>query len=77
MTDSFGQVLPNTTVSVNILAGDTNGNKSVNATDIGLTKSQSGLTVTNASFRQDVSVNGSINATDIGLVKSRSGQFVP
>ena len=77
VTDSFAQVLPNTAVSMNVLVGDTNGNKTVNATDIGQAKSQSGIPVTVANFRQDVAVNGSISATDIALVKSRSGQFVP
>jgi len=57
--------------------GDTNGNKTVNASDIGETKAQSGQAVTAANFRQDVTPNGSINASDIGLVKSRSGASVP
>ena len=77
VTDSFGQVLPNTVVSMNVLAGDTNGNKTVNATDIGQTKTQSGIPVTIANFRQDVTPTGAINASDIGLVKSRSGFAVP
>ena len=77
VTDSFGQALPNTSVSMNVLAGDTNGNKTVNGTDISQTKAQSGIPVTSANFRQDVTPNGSINTSDIGLVKSRSGQFVP
>ena len=77
VTDSFTQVLPNTAVSMNVLAGDTNGNKTVNASDVGQTKAQSGIAVTAANFRQDVTPNGTINASDIGLVKSRSGQFVP
>ncbi len=77
VTDSFAQVLPSTAVSMNVLAGDTNGNKTVNGTDVSQTKAQSGLTVTAANFRQDVTPNGSINTSDIGLVKSRSGQFVP
>jgi hypothetical protein len=77
VTDNFGQVLPATAVSVNMLVGDVNSSKSVNASDIGAVKAQSGLPVTAANFRSDVAVNGSINASDIGLVKSRSGQSVP
>ena len=77
VTDSFAQVLPDTAVSMNVLAGDTNGNKSVSASDIGQTKAQSGIPVTGVNFRQDVTPNGTINASDIGLVKSRSGQSVP
>ena len=77
VTDSFAQVLPDTAVSVNMLIGDTSGNKTVNASDIAQTKGQSGLPVTNANFREDVTVSGSINASDIGLVKARSGASVP
>jgi hypothetical protein len=77
VTDSFAQVLPDTAVSMNLLIGDTNGSKAVNATDVGQTKTQSGVPVTAANFRQDVTPNGGINATDIGLVKTRSGAFVP
>ena len=64
-------------VPIAFLAGDTNGNRSVNATDIGQTKTQSGQAVTGANFRTDVAANGSINATDIGAVKSRSGTNLP
>jgi uncharacterized delta-60 repeat protein len=77
VTDIFGQVLPEAGVSVNMLIGDLNGNRTVNATDIGNVKAQSGAPVTGTNFRADVNANGNINATDIGLVKSRSGQTLP
>ena len=76
-TDTLAQTLPNTAVSLNILAGDTSGNKAVNSTDISQTKAQSGVAVTAANFREDVVVSGSINATDVSLVKSHSGSSVP
>jgi hypothetical protein len=77
VTDAFGQVLPPATVAMNLLIGDTNGNKTVNATDIGQTKASSGAAVTSANFREDVTPNGSVTASDIGLVKSRAGASVP
>ena len=70
VTDSFAQVLPDTAVSMRLLAGDASGNGSVSATDVSLTKTQSGAPVTNANFREDVVVTGSINGTDISLVKN-------
>lgn len=76
-TDTLAQVLPNTAVSLNILAGDINGSKTVNATDVSQSKFQSGLPVSAGNFRSDVVVTGSINATDISLVKSHSGTSVP
>jgi hypothetical protein len=77
VTDVFSQVIPSATVAMKTLVGDTNGNRQVNATDIAQVKAQSGLPVTTANFRQDVTPNGAITASDIGLVKSRSGATVP
>ena len=77
VTDSFSQVMPNTNVSMNVLLGDTNGNKVVNATDVTQTKMQSGLPLSAANFRSDVTVSGTINSSDVTLVKSQSGAGVP
>ena len=77
VTDSFAQVLPDTPVSVNMLIGDTTANKTVNASDVGETKAQSGLPVTVANFRTDTNVNGSITASDIGQVKASAGNSLP
>ena len=44
VTDAFAQVLPDAAVSVNMLVGDINSSKTVNATDIGAVKAQSGAT---------------------------------
>jgi hypothetical protein len=77
VTDNLDQVLPNTPLSVNMLIGDTTGNKVVNSSDVSQTKGQSGLAVSAANFREDVNINNSINASDVSLVKSRSGMGVP
>lgn len=73
VTDQFSQVLPDVAVSVKMLVGDTNGNGSVNASDVGQTKFQIGQPVTPANFRTDVNVSGAINSTDVALVKAHSG----
>jgi uncharacterized protein YdgA (DUF945 family) len=62
---------------MNVLLGDTNSNKSVTASDLAQTKSQSGLQVSASNFREDVSVSGAINVSDIAAVKSASGTSVP
>ena len=77
VTDSFAQVLPDTAVSVNMLIGDTNGNKTVNAGDVAQTKGQSGQPVGAGNFRNDVNVSGSINAGDVAQVKANSGHSLP
>lgn len=70
---SDGTTTGNVPVTMGVLAGDTTGNGTVNATDVGQTKSQSGGTPSSGNFRVDVNASGSNNATDVSLVKSRSG----
>ena len=77
VTDGFGQVLPSATVSASMLMGDINGNRTVNATDVGQVKSQSGATPMNANFRPDIDANGTVTATDIGIVKASAGNTLP
>ena len=67
----------NLSVIMGVLARDTNGNRSVTASDIGQVKSQSGQPVGPSNVRADVNANGSINATDVGIVKSFSGTMIP
>ena len=77
VTDSFAQVMPDTLISVNILAGDTTGNKTVNSSDVTQTKLLSAAPVTIANFRSDVTANGAINSSDISEVKADSGHSLP
>jgi hypothetical protein len=76
VVDEFGQLLPDTTVKMNALVGDTSGNGVVNGTDIAQVKSQSGAAVSGANFREDLNANGAISSSDTSLVKSRSGNIV-
>jgi len=71
------QTLADTAVSVNMLIGDTNGNKTVNASDIAQTKGKVGQAVTSMNFREDTNANGSISASDLAIVKSKVGNSVP
>jgi hypothetical protein len=75
--DTFGQTLPDTSVNAVILAGDTNGNQTVNAADVAQTKAQQGAPVDQTNFRTDVNANGTINAADTALVKGSLGNSVP
>jgi hypothetical protein len=77
VTDNAAQVLPDTPVSAKMLVGDTNGNSTVNAGDVGQTKGQAGSTVGVGNFRTDTNVSGSINAGDVSQVKANSGHVVP
>ena len=77
VTDNFAQVLPDTAVSMNMLIGDTSGNKTVNSTDVSQTKLQSGTAASPTNFRSDITVSGTINATDVSQVKLNSGHGLP
>ncbi len=63
----------NVTIPVSFLLGDTSDSGSVNSTDVGQTKAQSGVTLGGANFRADVNTSGTINATDVSQVKSAAG----
>jgi hypothetical protein len=77
VTDTFAQVLPDTPVSVNMLIGDTTGNKTVNAGDVAQAKGQSGAPVTGTNFRTDVNASGTVTASDIAQVKANAGHTLP
>jgi hypothetical protein len=77
VTDTFAQVLPDTSLNASFLLGDTTGNGAVTASDIAQTKAQSGLPVTAANFGEDVNVSGTITASDIGQVKLAAGTALP
>ena len=72
-----GTIAGDVLIPMGVLSGDTGGNGTVNSSDVGQTKAQSGIAVGAGNFREDVNANGSINASDIGLVKSRSGTLLP
>ncbi len=77
VTDSFAQVLPDTFVSMNMLIGDTNGDRFVNAGDTTQTRGRSGQTTAATNFRSDVNTDGAINSGDQTAVRARSGNFLP
>lgn len=77
VTDEFAQVLPDTPVSMGVLIGDVNANRSVNAGDVALCKSSLGAIVNSTNFRSDVNANGSVNAGDVSIVKQHLGEGIP
>jgi len=77
VTDTSSQVLPPTPVSASILIGDVNGDRTVNTTDVTLTRGQIGMPVTSSNFREDVNVSGTITSADSKQVKSDVGHSLP
>jgi hypothetical protein len=77
VTDNFAQVLPDTTVSMNMLIADSNANHAVNSGDVNRIKAQVGLPVTAANFLTDINVSGTVTASDVAQVKANSGHTLP
>jgi plastocyanin len=78
VTDGISDVpVADVPVSMGVLIGDVNGSTGVNSTDVALTKSQVGQTVTSSNFREDVNASGTITATDVTIVKSDVGHALP
>ena len=72
-----GSIVGDVFIPMGVLSGDANGNGSVNGTDVGLVKSNSGQTTTASNFRTDVNASGSISATDVSATKAASGSSLP
>ena len=72
-----GTVTGDVPIPMGVLVGDVNGNAAVNASDVALTKSQVGQTVSGSNFREDVNANGTISATDVAQAKSDVGHALP
>jgi len=77
VTDASSQVLPPSSVSASVLIGNVNGDKTVDNTDVGLTKGQIGMAVTSANFREDVRISGPITFADVREVKGAKGHILP
>jgi len=77
VTSSTSQVLPDTSVSANMLIGDTTADKTVSNVDVSQIRGQVGQPVTNNNFREDVRPDGSIDATDVKFVRSNVGHSLP
>ena len=77
VTDNFAQTLPDTTLSMKMLFGDTDGNSSVSSSDVGRVKANASNPVAEATFRSDVTADGAVTSSDIGAVKSMAGTALP
>ena len=77
ITDSLGESMPDSTLIMGLLPGDTNGDSFVNSGDAQQTRNRSGQLVDMVNFRSDLNADGSINSGDSFRVRARSGDFLP
>jgi hypothetical protein len=71
--------IPAVSPQMGVIAGDTNGDSSVDSTDVSQTKSQSGNSAAGcgSGFREDINLDGFVDGTDVSFVKSKSGGHLP
>jgi photosystem II stability/assembly factor-like uncharacterized protein len=67
----------NLVIPMSLLAGDADGNRGVNASDVGLTKLRVGQAVNATNFRSDLNSNGGITGTDVSIARLGSGSGLP
>jgi len=77
VTSGASQVLPDTSVSANMLIGDVDKSKAVNNADVMLTRGQIGVAVGAGNFREDVDVSGAISSADVSAVRANLGHSLP
>ncbi len=77
VTDNSAQVLPDTSVTLGFLLGDTNGDGVVNSADATITRNRSGQATDATNVRSDYNIDGFINAADSTIVRARSGDSIP
>jgi hypothetical protein len=77
VTDSAGRNSSSTSISMIVLAGDTNADKRVNVGDTNQTRSRSGQLTTDTNKRSDVNLDGRVNVGDTNFVRAHSGDFIP
>jgi hypothetical protein len=74
---SGGQLLGGAAVSMNVLVGDVDANKTVERTDVTLIRDQVGMPIGVSNFREDVRVDGTINTNDVKSVRNALGHNLP
>jgi hypothetical protein len=73
ITDVFAQALPDVSLTVGFLLGDTNGDGTVNGGDALQTRNRAGQVTDATNFRSDFNLDGVVNGGDVIVARSRSG----
>ena len=72
-----GTITSDVVIPIDMLVGDTNGDRFVNSGDAVQTRSRSGQAADANNFRSDVNTDGFLNSGDTTAVRSRSGTALP
>lgn len=77
VTDTFGQVLPNSSVQMSVLIGDITADKTVLVGDYNSVKSTAGHALDETNFRNDIDASGVIDKNDGRAVRARKRHSLP
>ena len=77
ISDDQSNTLPSASVTVGLLLGDVDADRTVTKTDFDLTKADNGQSTDETNFREDVRVDGVIDRNDAKLVKQQVDTFLP
>ncbi|MDQ6623822.1 MAG: dockerin type I domain-containing protein [Verrucomicrobiota bacterium] len=71
--DTSGNTFSSVVGRMDVLIGDTNGDRTVNSGDAQQTRNRSGQATDASNFRSDVNTDGNVNSGDAIIVRARSG----
>ncbi len=77
VTDDQGSTLASAAVTMGLLLGDVDGDRSVTTTDFNQTKADNGQTTDGANFREDLNTNGRVDRRDATSVRQQIGTSLP
>ena len=77
ITDSQGNALPTAAVTVGLLIGDVDGNRTVTTDDFNATRADNGQPTDASNFREDIDTSGTIDRRDAKMIRQRIGTSLP
>ena len=77
VSDDQGNTLASAAVTMGLLLGDVDGDRSVTSTDFSLTKADNGQNVDSTNFREDLNTNARIDRGDTRSVRQQIGTSLP
>jgi hypothetical protein len=75
--DAAGAILNNLVGRVDVLLGDVNASRRVDAADVSLVRQQTLQPVTTSNFREDVNASGRIDAADVSIARQQTLTSLP
>ncbi len=75
--DTAGAILDNLVARLDLLVGDVNASKRVDAADVSSVRQQTLQTITGSNFRNDINASGRIDAADVSIARQQTLTSLP